>query len=37
MASFAEQKTAEAFAATYGGQVYRFDQIDLALISAMGF
>jgi copper chaperone NosL len=36
LASFADQATAEAFIDSYGGRLYRFEQIDLALLSRMG-
>jgi copper chaperone NosL len=37
LASFADQKTAQEFIKEYGGSLYRFDQIDLALLSEIGF
>lgn len=37
LASFADEKTAKAFAKMNGGNLYSFDQIDLALLSQMGF
>jgi len=37
LASFAQQADADAFAHQYGGRLYRFEQIDLALLSSMGF
>lgn len=36
LASFAERADAQAFADAYGGQLYRFDQIDLELLSTLG-
>ena len=37
LASFADQTHADAFAAEYGGQLYRFDQLNLTLLSQMRF
>ncbi len=37
LASFADQQAAATFAATYHGQLYRFDQLNLELISSIGF
>lgn len=36
LASFAQREHAERFTQLYGGQLYRFEQIDLALLSQMG-
>lgn len=36
IASFAQQKDAETFTATYGGQVYRFDQITMNMVDLSG-
>jgi copper chaperone NosL len=37
LASFSDKQAAKAFAATYQGQLYRFEQLNLELISSMGF
>ncbi len=37
LASFSSEATAQAFADNNGGRLYRFDQLDLELISSMGF
>jgi copper chaperone NosL len=37
LASFSDQQAAETFAATYQGRLYRFEQLNLELISSMGF
>lgn len=37
LASFSDQQAAEAFVQSYQGQLYRFDQLNLELISSMGF
>jgi copper chaperone NosL len=37
LASFAEEAHASAFALKYGGQLYRFEQISLEMLSAMSF
>ncbi|MEH6473709.1 MAG: nitrous oxide reductase accessory protein NosL [Halopseudomonas sp.] len=37
LASFSSEDAAKVFAKTYQGQLYRFDDLNLALISSMGF
>ncbi len=37
LASFANEEDAAAFAKAYGGQLYRFEQLNLTLLSQMGF
>ena len=37
LASFADKAHAEAFISQYGGKLYAFDQLNLELLSSMGF
>ena len=37
LASFSTEQHAQAFADQYGGKLYPFEQLNLQLISAMGF